>query len=224
MHSCSAAQSFNLMLEKLSKLSTLCNQRNIVNIRYSSLWIPILSDTTAADWQKETMLCNYLLNETFWAWKKKWWVKKEKRRLRTWLDQGSSLKIAPCDTVITKIWLDDVVLMSQNTPQPRMHKVWSRWMIYAEGATTWGTMQPWQSVRTLGPLLSVWKSAIRFLHLPAELKYWLVSKFVSVFPSLTGELHHGALIKFHDLFPKDCTNYPPYGVNLVSPRARGSPS
>lgn len=114
--------------------------------------------------------------------------------------------------------------MSQNTLQPKMHKVWSRWIIYAEGATTWGTMQPWQSVRTLGPLLSVWKSAIRFLHLPAELKYWLVSTFVSVFPSLTGELHHGALIKFHDLFPKDCANYPPYGVNLVSPRARGSPS
>lgn len=63
-------------------------------------------------------------------------------------------------------------------------------------------MQPWQSVRTLGPLLSVWKSAISFLHLPAELKYWLLSTFVSVFPSLTGELPHGALIKFHDLFLK----------------------
>lgn len=92
--------------------------------------------------------------------------------------------------------------MSQNTLQPKMHKVWRRWIIYAKGATTWGTMQPWQSVRTLGPLLSVWKSAISFLHLPAELKYWLVSTFVSVFPSLTGELPHGALRKFYVLFLK----------------------
>lgn len=110
-YSCTAVQLHNLSTwcwRKFSKLSTLCNQHNIVNIRFSSLCKPILSDSTAADWQKETILCYYSLNEAFWAWK----LLCKKESLMALLGQGSSLNIAPCDTVITKIWLDEVVLMS----------------------------------------------------------------------------------------------------------------